>query len=77
VAYMNYRQFIACKKLERATVCQALEAPQVSRDTRTASIRDYGVCAPLPSILLSSVNTEMGALGQGLVSQCSPHVGRH
>lgn len=77
MAYTNYRPFfIACKKLERATVCQALEAPQVSRDTRTASIRDYGVCAPLPSMLFS-VNTAMGALGQGLVSQCSSHVGRH
>jgi len=41
--YLDYRQFfIAWETLERATECQALEAPQVSRDTRTAWIRDYG-----------------------------------
>jgi len=39
--YLDYRQFfLAWETLERATECLALEAPQVSRDTRTAWIRD-------------------------------------
>ena len=47
--YLDYRQFfIAWETLERATECSELEAPQVSRDTRAAWIRDYGVRVPLP-----------------------------
>jgi nuclear pore complex protein Nup107 len=46
--YLDYRQFfIAWETLERATESLALEAPQVSRDTRSAWIRDYGVRMPL------------------------------
>jgi nuclear pore complex protein Nup107 len=46
--YLDYRQlFIAWETLERATECLALEAPQVSRDTRTAWIREFEVRAPL------------------------------
>ena len=57
---MDYRQFfIAWETLEHATECQALEAPQVSRDTRTAWIRDYGVRVPLPFLLISSIFTAM------------------
>jgi nuclear pore complex protein Nup107 len=46
--YLDYRQFfIAWETLERATECSELEAPQVSRDTRAAWIKDYGVRLPL------------------------------
>ena len=46
--YLDYRQFfIAWETLERATECSELEAPQVSRDTHAAWIRDYGVRLPL------------------------------
>lgn len=59
--YLDYRQFfIAWETLERATESQALEAPQVSRDTRAAWIRGYGVRFPISFVLLlSSVFTEM------------------
>lgn len=59
--YLDYRQFfIAWETLERATECQALEAPQVSRDTRATWIRDYGVRVLLSFSPLSSVFTAMG-----------------
>ncbi len=42
--YLDYRQFfIAWETLERITECQTLEAPQMSRDTRAAWLKDYGV----------------------------------
>ena len=64
--YLDYRQFfIAWETLERATECQALEAPQVSRDTRTAWIRDYGVRVPLLSYLYHQYSRQWI---QGLVS---------
>ena len=44
--YLDYRHFfIAWETVERVTECQALEAPQMSRDTRTTWLRDYGVRA--------------------------------
>jgi nuclear pore complex protein Nup107 len=46
--YLDYRQFfIAWETLERVTECQALEAPQVSRNTHAAWLKDYGVRALL------------------------------
>ncbi|KAH9075675.1 107-domain-containing protein [Lactarius deliciosus] len=40
--YLDYRQFfIAWETLERVAECQALEAPQLSRDTHAAWLRDY------------------------------------
>ncbi|KAN0138564.1 Nuclear pore protein 84/107 [Lactarius tabidus] len=40
--YLDYRQFfIAWETLERVAECQSLEAPQTSRDTRAAWLRDY------------------------------------
>jgi nuclear pore complex protein Nup107 len=42
--YLDYRQFfIAWETLERVAECQSLEAPQTSRDTRAAWLRDYTV----------------------------------
>lgn len=71
--YLDYRQFfIAWETLERATECQALEAPQVSRDTRTAWIRDYGVRVPLPfSLAIISIHSN------GCRASCPPHVSRY
>ncbi|KAH9976532.1 nuclear pore protein 84/107 [Russula compacta] len=41
--YLDYRQFfIAWETLERMTECRALEAAQMSRDTRVAWLKDYG-----------------------------------
>jgi len=50
--YMDYRQFfIAWGTLERVTECQALEAPQTSRDARLTWLKDYGVRVSfLPSL---------------------------
>lgn len=46
--YLDYRQFfIAWETLERVTECQALEAPQTSRNMHTAWLEDYGVRALL------------------------------
>jgi nuclear pore complex protein Nup107 len=46
--YLDYRQFfIAWETLERVTECQALEAPQGSRNTHAAWLKDYGVRALL------------------------------
>ncbi|KAI0259467.1 nuclear pore protein 84/107 [Gloeopeniophorella convolvens] len=40
--YMDYRQFfIVWETLERVAECQTLEAPQMSRDTRAAWLKDY------------------------------------
>ena len=57
--YLDYRQFfIAWETLERVTECQTLEAPQMSRNTQAAWVKDYGVRGssfpfPLPiSVLL-------------------------
>jgi nuclear pore complex protein Nup107 len=59
--YLDYRQFfIAWETLERVKECQALEAPQMSRDTRGTWLRDYGVCIPTPFPPLSSVLIAMG-----------------
>ena len=54
--YLDYRQFfIAWETLERVTECQALEAPQMSRNTHAAWLKDYGVRALfLPSHLYFS-----------------------
>ena len=42
--YLDYRHFfIAWETLERVAECQSLEAPQMSRDTRAAWLRDYTV----------------------------------
>jgi nuclear pore complex protein Nup107 len=42
--YLDYRQFfIAWETLERVKECQTLEASQMSRDSRTTWLRDYGV----------------------------------
>jgi hypothetical protein len=53
--YLDYRQFfIAWETLERVTECQALEAPQMTRDTRAAWLKDYGVRAfqfPFPAVI--------------------------
>lgn len=50
---MDYRHFfIAWETVERVTECQALEAPQMSRDTRTTWLRDYGVRAIFYIVLL-------------------------
>ncbi|KAH9971849.1 nuclear pore protein 84/107 [Lactifluus volemus] len=41
--YLDYRQFfIAWETLERVKECQTLEASQMSRDSRTTWLRDYG-----------------------------------
>jgi nuclear pore complex protein Nup107 len=41
--YLDYRQFfIAWETLERVTECQALEAPQMSRNTQATWVKDYG-----------------------------------
>ena len=46
--YLDYRQFfIAWETLERVAECQSLQAPQTSRDTRGAWLRDYAVRVPL------------------------------
>lgn len=54
--YLDYRQFfIAWETLERVTECQALEAPQVSRNAQATWLRDYGVRAllfPSPLVFL-------------------------
>jgi nuclear pore complex protein Nup107 len=54
--YLDYRQFfIAWQTLERVTVCQALEAPQMSRNTRAEWLKDYGVRGllfPSPPVFL-------------------------
>src|SRR5258708_34156500 len=67
--YLDYRQFfIAWETLERVTECQALEAPQMSRDTRAAWLKDYGVRAlhfPFPAVM-TGVSHMMET--QGLVS---------
>lgn len=45
--YLDYRQFfIAWETLERVAECQSLQAPQTSRDTRAAWLRDYTVRVP-------------------------------
>lgn len=54
--YMDYRQFfIAWETLERVMECRRLEAPQMSRNTHTTWLKDYGVRAlllsPLPVVL--------------------------
>lgn len=42
--YLDYRQFfIAWETVERVAECQTLEVPQMSRDTRAAWLKDYGV----------------------------------
>ena len=42
--YLDYRQFfIAWETLERVTECQALEAPQMSRNAQATWLKDYGV----------------------------------
>jgi nuclear pore complex protein Nup107 len=50
--YLDYRQFIITwEMLKRVTECQALEAPQMSRNTHAAWLKDHGVHAlrfPLP-----------------------------
>ena len=44
--YLDYRHFfIAWETVERVMECQALEAPQMSRDTRATWVKDYGVRA--------------------------------
>lgn len=51
--YLDYRQFfIAWETLERVVEYQTLEAPETSRDTRGAWLRDYGVCL-FSSVLLT------------------------
>lgn len=46
--YLDYRQFfIAWETLERVAEYQSLQAPQTSRDTRGAWLRDYAVRVPL------------------------------
>jgi nuclear pore complex protein Nup107 len=56
--YLDYRQFfIAWETLERVTECQTLEAPQTSRNTHAAWLKDYGVRALLfrsPPVFLNS-----------------------
>ena len=48
--YLDYRQFfIAWETLERVAECQALEAPQMSRDTQAKWLRDYTVRIPFSS----------------------------
>ncbi|KAI0048451.1 nuclear pore protein 84/107 [Auriscalpium vulgare] len=40
--YLHYRQFfVIWDTLDRVVECQALEAPQMTRDTRTAWLKDY------------------------------------
>jgi len=54
--YLDYRQFfIAWETLERVTECQALEVPQMSRNTHATWLKDYGVRAllfPCPPVFL-------------------------
>ena len=48
--YLDYRQsFVTWERPERVAECQALEAPQMSRETRAACLRDYTVCVPFSS----------------------------
>ena len=50
--YLHYRQFfVIWDMFDRVIECQALEAPQMSRDTCAAWLRDYRV---LCQILLST-----------------------
>jgi len=43
--FLHYRQFFDIwETLERITQCQALEVPNMSRETRTAWLSDYKVC---------------------------------
>lgn len=43
--YLHYRQFfIIWDTLERVVECQALETPQMNRNTRAAWLEDYRVC---------------------------------
>ncbi len=73
--YLDYRQFfIAWETLERVTECQALEAPQMSRDTRAAWLKDYGVRAlhfPFPAVM-TGVSHMMET--QGLVSSAREQI---
>ena len=42
--YMHYRQFfMVWESLDRVVECQALEAPQMTIDTRAAWLSDYKV----------------------------------
>jgi nuclear pore complex protein Nup107 len=71
--YLDYRQFfIAWETLERVTECQALEAPQVSRNTHATWVKDYGVRAlfifPFPPVCFSSNRM------QGLVSSAREQI---
>jgi len=65
--YLDYRQFfIAWETFERVAECQALEAPQMSRDTRTAWLRDYTVRIPFSSSPASSVFIAAAVTGLGV-----------
>ena len=50
--YMHYRQFfIVWEALARVTECQALEATQMTKDTRLAWLSDYKVGISFSSVL--------------------------
>jgi hypothetical protein len=65
--YLDYRQFfIGWEMLERVTECEALEGPQMSRDTRAAWVKDYGVRVLFLSPILSGVILKQQSAGPGV-----------
>jgi nuclear pore complex protein Nup107 len=56
--YLHYRQFfIIWDTLERVVECQALETPQMNRNTRAAWLDDYRVGFPMALYLFASDRT--------------------
>jgi nuclear pore complex protein Nup107 len=46
--YLHYRQFFKVwDTLDRVIECEAMEVPQMAKDTRTAWLSDYTVCIEL------------------------------
>jgi nuclear pore complex protein Nup107 len=55
--YLHYRQFfIIWETLDRVVECQSMEVLHMNKDTKTAWLRDYKVCAVILSLGVCSVD---------------------